>query len=315
MGKPVILTGKAHPELAEIIAKVSKSKFIPCEYTTFPNTELKVKINSNIRGADVFIVQPTCRSDGRSVNDNIMELMLLNDAARRASAGSITNVIPLFGYARQDRKDEPRVPISAKLVAQMLSHVGVSRIVAMDLHAAQIQGFFEVPVDHLYGWRVLSEAIKAESHSDLVVASPDAGAIKLAESFADHLDVNDIVVVTKKRKSATEVQPGIVINEQAIRDRTILITDDMTETAGTLVNAANMILPHKPRRIIAAVSHMQLGPKGYLKLQESPIEKIFVTNSVPQPSHSKVQVCCIGKMVGEAVRRIHTGESVTSLFS
>ena len=269
-----------------------------------------MKINENVRGEDVFIIQPSCPP----TNHNLMELLIMVDAARRASAERITAVMPFFGYARQDRKDQPRVPITAKLVANLLTSAGVHRVLTMDLHAPQIQGFFDIPVDHLYAKSVLIGYLR-ERHPDtsnLTVVSPDVGGVKMARAYADALGA-ELAIVAKHRVSATRVEAMNVIGE--VEGRDVLLVDDMTETAGTLTAAAEILHKNGAKRIYAGVSHAVLGDLAHQRIRDSAIEEVITTDSVPQAAGPKVQVVGIAPLLGEAIRRIHGGQSITSLFS
>jgi ribose-phosphate pyrophosphokinase len=304
-----LISGTAHRALAERIADTLGSKLADVHVTAFPDGETFVKINENIRGDDVFIIQPSCPP----TNHNIMELLIMVDAARRASAGRITAVMPFFGYARQDRKDQPRVPITAKLVANLLTSAGVGRVLTMDLHAPQIQGFFDIPVDHLYAKPALIHYLR-DRHPDtsnLCVVSPDVGGVKMARAYADALGA-DLAIVAKHRVSATRVEAMNVIGE--VEGRDVILIDDMTETAGTLTAAAEILGKHGARRIYACVSHAVLGDLGNERINNSVIEEIITTDSVPQASGEKVRAVGIAPLLGEAIRRINGGQSVTSLF-
>jgi ribose-phosphate pyrophosphokinase len=304
-----VISGTAHRALAERIADVLGQPLADVHVTAFPDGETFVKINENIRGEDVFIVQPSCPP----TNHNIMELLIMVDAARRASAERITAVIPFFGYARQDRKDQPRVPITAKLVANLLTSAGVNRVLTMDLHAPQIQGFFDIPVDHLYAKSALIGYLR-ERHTDtsnLTVVSPDVGGVKMARAYADALGA-ELAIVAKHRISATRVEAMNVIGE--VEGRDVLLVDDMTETAGTLTAAAEILQKHGAKRIFAGVSHAVLGDLGHERLRDSVIEEIITTDSVPQAAGPKVKAVGIAPLLGEAIRRISGGQSVTSLF-
>ncbi len=304
-----ILSGTAHPALADRISEYLGIRRTDATVTAFPDGETFVKINENIRGGDVFIVQPTCPP----TNHNIMELLIMVDAVRRASAERITAVIPFFGYARQDRKEQSRVPITAKLVANLLTAAGVQRVLTVDLHAGQIQGFFDIPVDHLYAAPVLLKHMRDLGLGDdrVVVVSPDVGGIKMTHSFAKALGSN-FAIVAKHRTSATEVEAISIIGEVDGRD--VLLVDDMTETAGTLTAAARLLKERGARRIFAAVSHAILNDLAVKRLSESPIEQLICTDSVPMAVGEKVTTLGIADLLGEAIRRIHGGESVTSLF-
>jgi len=305
-----LISGTAHRALAERIAETLGQPLADVHVNAFPDGETFVRIDENIRGADVFIIQPSCPPS----NHNIMELLIMVDAARRASAERITAVMPFFGYARQDRKDQPRVPITAKLVANLLTSAGVSRVLTMDLHAPQIQGFFDIPVDHLYAKPVLIGYLREllGDTSNLTVVSPDVGGVKMARSYAEALGA-ELAIVAKHRISATRVEAMNVIGDVAGRD--VLLVDDMTETAGTLTAAADILHKHGARRIFAGVSHAVLGDLGQERLAASAIEKVITTDSVPQAFGEKVVPVSIAPLLAEAIRRINCGQSVTSLFA
>jgi ribose-phosphate pyrophosphokinase len=302
-----ILSGTAHPTIAHSICKNLGVE--PCAVTldTFPDGETFVQINENIRGSDVFIVQPTCPP----TNQNLMELLIMVDAVRRASAHRITAVLPFFGYARQDRKDRPRVPITAKLVANLLVAAGVQRVLTVDLHAGQIQGFFDIPVDHLYAAPVLIKAIREREIGDLVVVSPDVGGIKMTHSYAKTLGA-PMAIVAKNRVSADEVEAMSMIGD--VKGKNVLLVDDLTETAGTLTAAAKLLLENGAKAIYAGVTHGVLGEKGRERISNSPIVELFATNSTPQAHGPKVTTLDIAPLLSEAIKRIHEDESVTSLF-
>ncbi len=304
-----IFSGSAHPSLVDRMCAHLAVTRSDVTVKSFPDGETFVKINENVRDCDVFIVQPTCPP----TNHNLMELLIMVDAAKRASAQRITAVIPFFGYARQDRKDQPRVPITAKLVANLLTAAGVQRVLTMDLHAGQIQGFFDIPVDHLYASPVLIKHCKQTGlgGDNLVVVSPDVGGIKMSHSYSKALEA-DFAIVAKQRSSATEVKALNVIGEVDGKD--VLLVDDMTETAGTLTAAARLLKERGARRIIAAVSHAILGEMAISRLAESPIEQLICTDSTPLAHGNKVTTLSIAELMAEGIARIHGGESVTSLF-
>ncbi len=302
-----ILCGSAHPELVDRITEYLGVVRTDATVTAFPDGETFIKINENIRGRDVFIVQPTCPP----VNQNLMELLIMVDAARRASAERITAVIPFFGYARQDRKDQPRVPITAKLVANLLVAAGVNRVLTMDLHAGQIQGFFDIPVDHLYAAPVLLKYLKEKELGKLVVVSPDVGGLKMSHAYAGALDAG-LAIVAKHRVSATEVEAINVIGE--VEGCDILLVDDLTETAGTLTAAAELLRARGAKSIRAGVSHAVLSDLGQERLAESEIEELITTDSTPHARGEKVTVLSVAQLLGEGIKRIHDAESVTSLF-
>jgi ribose-phosphate pyrophosphokinase len=258
----------------------------------------------------VFLVQPTCPP----TNHNLMELLIMVDAARRASAERITAVVPFFGYARQDRKDQPRVPITAKLVANLLSAAGVHRVLTMDLHAPQIQGFFDIPVDHLYAKPALIGYLRERKvgvDGRLTVVSPDVGGVKMARAYADALAA-ELAIVAKHRINATKVEAMNVIGD--VEDRDVMLVDDMTETAGTLCAAAEILKAKGAKRIFAGVSHAVLGDLGRERIKNSAIEQVITTDSVPQATGEKVVAIGVGGLLAEAIQRIHDGKSVSSLF-
>jgi len=302
-----ILTGRAHPELAQSICEVLDVDLCACTVDSFPDGETFIRINENIRSRDVFIIQPTCPP----TNQHLMELLIMVDAAKRASAKRITAVIPFFGYARQDRKDQPRVPITAKLVANLLTAAGVNRVLTMDLHAAQIQGFFDIPVDHLYAAPVLINYLKDKGVDDLVVVSPDVGGIKMCQAYASALNT-DIAIVAKNRISATKVEALNVVGE--VEGKNVLLVDDLTETAGTLTAAAKLLKEKGAKDVYAGVSHAVLSEMGRDRLDKSEIIELVTTNSTPIAPSDKLTVLPVADLLGEAIRRIHWGESVTSLF-
>ncbi len=305
----IVLSGSAHRELANEIADYIGTKLADTTVTTFPDGETFVRINENIRGRDVFIIQPTCPP----TNHNLMELLIMVDAARRASAARITAVIPFFGYARQDRKDQPRVPITAKLVANLIVAAGVNRVLTMDLHAQQLQGFFDIPMDHLYAAPVLIKYIRTKDLSDLVVVSPDVGGVKMASAYAQALKAS-LAIVVKRRVSASLTEAQHVIGDVA--GKNALIVDDLTETAGTLVGAAGILRDAGVKDVYAMVSHAVLTDLASERLRASAIKELVTTNSVPIPVFDgcPIKVCSVAGLMGEGIKRIHDDESVTSLF-
>lgn len=303
-----VLTGTAHPELAKAICKNLGVALGAASVETFPDGETFVQIKENIRGKDVFIVQPTCPP----ANQNLMELLIMVDAVRRASADRITAVLPFFGYARQDRKDRPRVPITAKLVANLLVAAGVGRVLTMDLHAGQIQGFFDIPVDHLYASPVLLKAIRERGIENLVVVSPDVGGIKMSHSYSKNLGT-PFAIVAKNRVSAEEVEALNVIGD--VNGKNVLLVDDLTETAGTVTAAAKLLAEHGAKNIYAGISHAVLGDKGRQRIADSSIIEVFTTNSVPQAFGDKVTALDVAPLLADAIKRIHSNESITSLFN
>jgi len=304
-----IVTGTAHPNLAKAICGFLGVPLCDATVDSFPDGETFVKINENIRGKDVFIVQPTCPP----TNQNLMELLIMVDAARRASAARITAVIPFFGYARQDRKDQPRVPITAKLVANLLVAAGVNRVLTMDLHAQQLQGFFDIPVDHLYALPVMMNYLRSLGLGDLVIVSPDVGGVKMASAYAQALGAG-LAIVVKRRKSATETEAVTIIGE--VEGKNVIIVDDLTETAGTLTGAAKILADHGAQHIYAGVSHAVLTDLAVERLKSSKIKELITTDSTPPRAHSeaRVKVLPVAELLGEGIRRIHDDESVSSLF-
>ena len=305
-----IISGTAHPQLAKDIANVMGLPLCDATVNTFPDGESFVQIKESIRGADAFIVQPTCPP----TNHNLMELLVMVDAVRRASASRITAVIPFYGYARQDRKDKPRVPITSKLVANLLTAAGVNRVLTMDLHAAQIQGFFEIPVDHLHSVPVLIKHLKANYVKDmnnLVVVSPDIGGVKNAKSYANILGT-ELAIVAKQRISATEVDAHAVIGN--VQGKDVLMVDDMTESGGTLCAAAKILKEHGAARIFAGVSHGVLTDAARERLANSSIECLLTSDSVPMAYGDRVDTVSIAPLFAQAIANIHHNASVTHLF-
>ncbi len=304
-----ILAGTAHRDLAERIAAKVGEKLCAVEISRFPDGEIFIKIAENVRGRDVYIIQPTSYPP----NENLMELLIMIDAAKRASASRITAVMPFYGYARQDRKDQPRVPITAKLVANLLVAAGTNRLLTMDLHAQQIQGFFDIPVDHLYAAPVFVKYLREKKLKDLVVVAPDTGGMKLAAAYADMLDAG-VAVVGKERKSAERVEATHLVGD--VKGCNTVLVDDMTSTAGTLTAAAKLLEQAGAASIRAAVSHSLLNCKGVERLNESPIIELVTTDSVPARCETggKVKVLSVAELLAEAIRRIHDNNSVTSLF-
>ena len=304
-----IFSGTSNLPLAKSIVASIGLELAQCTISTFPDGETFVKIEENVRGEDVYIVQST----SPPTNHHYMELFIMMDAVRRASAKSITAVLPFYGYARQDRKDQPRVPITAKLVANLLVAAGASRVLTMDLHAQQIQGFFDIPVDHLYAAPVMYEYLKKKQLPDLVVVSPDVGGLKMAHAYSQVLETG-LAIVAKRRKSATDIEAMAVIGE--IRGRNVLMVDDLTETAGTLVNAAVLLKKRGAKKIIACVSHAILNDLGIERLRKSNIDELITTDTVLRPAIDgvKITTLSVAALLGEAIKRINCNSSVTSLF-
>ena len=311
MSQPAIkiFTGNANPALAKEICDHLGEPLGSATVNCFPDGETSVQINENIRGCDVFVVQPTCVP----ANDRIMELLIMIDALRRASAARITAVIPFYGYARQDRKDKPRVPITAKLVANLLTAAGANRILTVDLHAQQIQGFFDIPVDHLYASPVFYAYIKNKPWlKDATVFSPDVGGLKYASAVADMLNL-PYGFVAKRRTSATTVTATSLVGDVDGKD--VILVDDMTETAGTLVAAAELIKKNGARTVRAMVSRCMIQEIVYERFKKGVIDEVITTNSVPvDPRGLPITVLSIAPLLADAIRRIHGNNSVTDLF-
>jgi ribose-phosphate pyrophosphokinase len=304
-----IFSGSANQELAHRICDAVGVPLGKATISSFPDGETYVRFEENIRGRDVFIIQPT----SPPTNQHLMELLIMVDAARRASAYRITAVIPFFGYARQDRKDQPRVPITAKLVANLLNAAGVNRVLTMDLHAQQVQGFFDIPVDHLYSMPVLIKYLRERLQRKTVVVSPDLGGLKMASAYSQALGAN-LAIVAKQRKSPTETEAQYVIGD--VEGCDVLMVDDLTETAGTLTSAAAMLKERGAQSIYAGVAHAVLVDLAIPRLQNSALEELITTNSTPVRSVEgfKTTVLCISELLGEGIKRIHNDESVSSLF-
>ncbi|MGC8744880.1 MAG: ribose-phosphate diphosphokinase [Verrucomicrobiia bacterium] len=304
-----IFSGNSNRPLAEAICQKIGVQLGKCAVDTFPDGETRVKIGENVRGEDVFVVQST----SPPANHNLMELFIMIDALRRASASRITAVIPFYGYARQDRKDQPRVPITAKLVANLLVAAGVNRVLTMDLHAQQIVGFFDIPVDHLYAAPVMYDYLKKKCIKDLVVVSPDVGGVKMANAYAQVLGA-DLAIVVKQRISPWEVSPLSLVGNVA--DKNVLLVDDLTETAGTLVSAAEFLKKQGAKKICACVVHAVLNDIGIERLKKSCIDEIVTTDSVYRPAIEGMNITTlsVAGLLGEAIRRIEQNLSVSSLF-
>lgn len=305
-----IFSGNANMRLAQEICQHLNLPLGAINLTKFSDGELYCQILENVRGKDVFIIQPTCYP----VNNNIMELLIMIDAFKRSSATRITSVIPYYGYARQDRKDKPRVPISSKLVADLLTAAGTDRILSMDLHAGQIQGFFDIPVDHLYASPVLIEYLKTMNIPNLTVVSPDAGGVERARAFAKRLDA-DLAIIDKRRTAPNEAEVLHIIGQ--VGGKNIIICDDMIDTAGTLVNTVMALKKKKAERIFACATHGILSGPAIDRLRNAPIEKIIVTNTVPL-DESKIlpnmTVLSVAGLLGTAIQSIHEETSVSNLF-
>ncbi len=305
-----IVSGSAHTVLAERICKHIGESLGDVNISRFPDGEIFVQYLNNIRRKDLFIIQPTCAPP----NETLMELLIMVDAAKRASASRITAVLPYYGYARQDRKDRPRVPITAKLVANLLTVAGVDRVITMDLHAQQIQGYFDIPLDHLYCSPVLIPYLQDILGQDSVVVAPDSGSVKMAQAYSDMLNAG-LAVVSKRRIDAVAVESSHLVGD--VEGKSCVITDDLTSTAGTLIAAANLLMKKGAKEVFAAVSHCLLSKEGEKRLEASCIKELITTDAVPIPELSschKIKVLSVANLLGDAIQCIHKGESVSSLF-
>jgi len=309
--KLAIFSGNANLDLAQSICKTLKVKLQDALVGRFSEGEVRVKINENVRGKDVFIVQPTCPPS----NDNLMELLIMIDALRRASAHRITAVIPYFGYARQDRKDQPRVPITAKLVANLLTVAGTSRILTMDLHAGQIQGFFDIPVDHLFSVGVFVDHFSKMEIKDLVAVSPDVGSIKMARAYAKRVSAG-LAIIDKRRVSPEKAEAMHIMGE--VEGKNVIIVDDMIATGSSLIEAVGALKKAKAKTIYAAITHGILSGPAIQRIKEcSGLESLLITDSVPlseEKKNPKIQVLSVANLLAEAIKRIHNEESVSCLF-
>lgn len=307
-----LFTGNSNRALAREICNYLDIPLGDATVSAFSDGEIRVKIEENVRGADVFLVQSCCTP----VNDSLMELLILMDALKRSSAHRITAVLPYFGYARQDRKDEPRVPITAKLVADLIATAGANRVLTMDLHAGQIQGFFNLPVDHLYALPVLLDYISKKSGGHPVVVSPDAGGVERARAFAKRLQAN-LAIIDKRREGPNNAQIMNIIGD--VEGRDALLLDDMIDTAGTIIQAAQACKDKGARRVWAGCTHAVLSGPALERLQQSCLDEVVVTNTIPLNGKEKVcpklRVLSVAPLLGEAISRIHGEESVSSLFA
>lgn len=310
-GELKVFSGTAHPALAKAICGELGIGLGDASVGRFPDGEIEVKVNEDVRGRDVFLVQPTCPP----VNENLMELVILADCLRRASAERVTAVIPYFGYARKDRKDEGRVPITAKLVANLITHAGVNRVLAVDLHASQIQGFFDIPLDHLYAKAVLVGHLKRLGLRNLAVVSPDVGGIKVARAYSKELAA-DLAIVDKRRVSPEEAEVEAVIGD--VRGKNVLLVDDMITTGGTIAEAVRILKDFGAGSVYVAATHAVFCGRARERLDAAPIERIFVTDTIPArpdgPAPKRVQVVSIAHLLARAIASIHRAESVSRLF-
>ncbi len=308
-----IFTGNSNPVLAMEISRFLELPLGQAEVRRFSDGEVFVKINESVRGYDVFVIQSTCPP----VNSNLMELLIMTDALKRASANSITAVVPYYGYARQDRKVSPRTPITAKLVADLITASGANRVISMDLHAGQIQGFFDVPFDHLYASPVIIHYIQEHlgEGDHLVIVSSDAGGVERARAYAKRLNAG-LAIVDKRRLSPNQAQAMNLIGD--VHQKVAIIVDDIIDTAGTLTESAQLLLDKGAARVFACATHAVFSGPAYERLSKSPFEGIIVTNSIPLKdefkTHNKIRVLSIAPLLGEAIKRVHNRESVSDLF-
>jgi len=306
-----VFSGNAHPALAREICEHLHVPEGKVQVGRFPDGEVRLQILENVRGMDVFVVQPTCRP----VNDNLVELLIMMDAFRRASADRITAVIPFYGYARQDRKDRPRVPISSKLVADLVTSAGANRVLALDLHAGQIQGYFNIPVDHLYATPVTVDYFRRLKLKNVVVISPDSGGVERARAFAKRLDA-PLAIIDKRREDAHTVEVMNVIG--AVAGKTCLIVDDMIDTGGTLVRSAQALLENGANQVYACVTHGVFAGDAVEKIAASELQQLVTTNSIPLSEEGqeckKIKVLSVASLLAKAIRSIHEETSVSKLF-
>ena len=311
LGEMKLFSGSAHPELTREIAGFLGIPVGQCRLRRFPDSEVSFQIDENIRGSDVFIVQPT----SNPVDQHLVELMIMIDAFRRSSAARITAVIPYYGYARQDRKDKPRVPISAKLVANVLSAAGTNRVLTMDLHKAQIQGFFDIPVDHLFAAPVIIDYLSRLEYPDLTIVSPDAGGAERARAYAKRLDA-ELAIIDKRRTDDGTAEVMNVIGDVA--GRTCIIQDDIIDTAGTITKAAGALKEAGAERVFACAVHGVLSGPALERIERAPIDQLIMTNTIPlSPDRArcpKIKVLSVARLLGQAIKNIHEETSVSSLF-
>jgi ribose-phosphate pyrophosphokinase len=306
-----IFTGNANRDLAESICKTVEVRPGAAEVTTFADGEIFVEINENVRGVNCFVVQSTCAP----VNQNLMELLIMVDALKRASAGSIIAVVPYFGYARQDRKVKPRTPISAKLVADLITAAGADRVVTVDLHAGQIQGFFDVPVDHLFAMPVMIDYLRQHHGKDSVLVSPDAGGVERARAYSKRLGAG-LAIIDKRREKANVSEVMNIIGD--VKGKDAILIDDIVDTAGTLTNAAKAIMEAGARTVSACATHAVLSGPAIKRIEESPLTELIVTDTIPLRDEAraskKIKQLSVARLLGEAIKRIHHGDSISSLF-
>ncbi|MDL0109814.1 ribose-phosphate pyrophosphokinase [Campylobacter felis] len=303
-----IFSGSANLEFAKQISKYLSLPLSDAGVKRFSDGEISVQIDESVRGKDVFIIQSTCAP----ANDNLMELLILTDALRRSSANSITAIIPYFGYARQDRKANPRVPISAKLVADLIETAGIDRVATIDLHAGQIQGFFNIPVDNLYGSIVFNDYIKSKHFKNTVVGSPDIGGIARARSVAKKLGL-DIIIVDKRREKANESEVMNIIGD--VNGKDVVLVDDIIDTAGTIVKAAKALKEKGANSVMACCTHAVLSGEAYERIAKGDLDELVITDTIPlKKEHEKIKVLSVAPIFAEVIRRVYHNESVNSLF-
>src|SRR5437763_7676525 len=314
-GELKVFAGSAHPELAKEIADFLHVSLGQARLKRFPDSEVSFQIDENIRGTDIFVVQPTCANGPGSVDQHLVELMIMIDAFRRSSAARITAVVPYYGYARQDRKDKPRVPISAKLVANLLSAAGTNRVLTMDLHKAQIQAFFDIPVDHLFAAPVIIDYLSRLDQPNLTILSPDAGGAERARAYAKRLGA-ELAIIDKRRTDDGAAEVMNVIGD--VEGRTCILQDDIIDTAGTITKGASALKANGADRVFACAVHGVLSGPAIDRIQKSPIDQLIVTNTIPLSSTTaacqKIVVLSVARLLGQAIKSIHEETSVSSLF-
>ncbi|MBD3427220.1 MAG: ribose-phosphate diphosphokinase [Candidatus Omnitrophica bacterium] len=310
MDKLTIFSGNSNRALAENICETLGVPLGECDVTRFSDGEVRAKIQQNVRGKDVFVIQST----SHPANENLMELLIMIDALKRSSAKRITAVLPYYGYARQDRKDQPRVPITAKLVANLLTRAGSNRVLTIDLHAGQIQGFFDIPLDHLFAVNIFIDYFKRISLEDIAIVSPDVGGIKMARAYAKRFGAG-LAIVDKRRISDVKAEAVHLLGD--VKGKNVIIVDDMVATAGSLTEAASALKKHGARDIYAAITHPVLCGPAIERLENSQIKELVVTDTIPldkQKQNEKIVQLSVAPLLGEAIRRIHNEETVSALF-
>jgi len=313
VSKLMVFTGNANPELAKLIVERLDLPLGEAKVNQFSDGEIAIEINENVRGKDIFVIQSTCVP----TNDNLMELLFMVDALRRSSAGRITAVIPYYGYARQDRRvRSARVPISAKVVADMLQTSGVDRVLTVDLHADQIQGFFNVPMDNIYGSPILLDDIEKQQYEDLIVVSPDVGGVVRARAIAKQLNDADLAIIDKRRPQANEAQVMHIIGD--VQDRTCIIVDDMVDTAGTLCKAADALKQFGAKKVVAYCTHPVLSGRAIENIMNSELDELVVTDTIPLTDGAKgcgkIRQLTLAGLLAESIRRVNNEESISAMF-